>query len=186
MKKFSVGSFRAKKYHNIDLHLNYSANTCVQDCVGALPCGGIVESWDEVFSDKKTWCGKKLWWEDQCLTRYCVDWSAKYPWCDWNVHLRVRVVHFVFVNINIREKVNIMWKEMCYSCHFHPHSDPSCFSSYPSCDVPCIVSNLYAQYHMIKIHLLHPFLSSISAARWQQTRSAKDQVKIKAIISWVR
>ena len=49
-------------------YVKYESNTCVQDCVGSSPCGGIAESWDEVFKDKKECCEKKLWWNNKCLS----------------------------------------------------------------------------------------------------------------------
>ena len=33
---------------------------CVQDCVGAAPCGGLLESWDEVFTSSNECCSTKL------------------------------------------------------------------------------------------------------------------------------
>jgi len=35
---------------------------CVQDCVGSAPCGGLAESWDEVFTSSSQCCQQKLWW----------------------------------------------------------------------------------------------------------------------------
>ena len=48
-------------------YVNYTAGTCVQDCVGASPCGGIAESWDELFGNKRDCCKAKLWWNTKCL-----------------------------------------------------------------------------------------------------------------------
>ena len=51
-------------------YIKWSDSTCVQDCVGASPCGGIAESWDETFSDKNTCCKNKMWWDLRgCRTR---------------------------------------------------------------------------------------------------------------------
>jgi hypothetical protein len=53
-------------------YVNYDANTCVQDCAGASPCGGVAESWlskDELFGSKKECCDKKMWWDIKCRTR---------------------------------------------------------------------------------------------------------------------
>ena len=49
-------------------YVKYDAYTCVQDCVGAAPCGGIAESWDEVFGDKKTCCDTKMWYDNDCIS----------------------------------------------------------------------------------------------------------------------
>ena len=47
-------------------YVKYEANTCVQDCVGVSPCGGIAEAWDEVFSSKEHCCKEKLFWVARC------------------------------------------------------------------------------------------------------------------------
>jgi len=47
-------------------YVKYEANTCVQDCVGVSPCGGIAEAWDEVFSSKEQCCKEKLFWVARC------------------------------------------------------------------------------------------------------------------------
>ena len=49
-------------------YVKYDANTCVQDCDGASPCGGLAAGWDETFSDKKQCCQNKLWWNRRCLS----------------------------------------------------------------------------------------------------------------------
>eukprot|EP00984_Skeletonema_dohrnii_P023407 scaffold12503_cov128-Skeletonema_dohrnii-CCMP3373.AAC.4 len=50
-------------------YVEYSANTCVQDCIGSsTTCGGLVEgSWVETFSTKKACCDAKLWYYDDCI-----------------------------------------------------------------------------------------------------------------------
>ena len=49
-------------------YVNYDAKTCVQDCVGASPCGGLAEgSWVETFNTKEACCDAKLWYEAQCV-----------------------------------------------------------------------------------------------------------------------
>ena len=48
-------------------YVNYSAGTCVQDCTGASPCGGLAETWEELFGDKKKCCDEKLWWNSNCM-----------------------------------------------------------------------------------------------------------------------
>jgi hypothetical protein len=50
-------------------YVKYDSMTCVQDCIGASPCGGVAESWDEVFKDKNECCRKKMWWDSKCRTR---------------------------------------------------------------------------------------------------------------------
>jgi len=50
-------------------YVDYAAETCVKDCEGVSPCGGLAESWDELFEDKKECCGKKLYWNSKCLTK---------------------------------------------------------------------------------------------------------------------
>ena len=54
-------------------YVNYDAKTCVQDCAGASPCGGVAESWVSaqggLFGSKKECCDKKLWYESKCKTR---------------------------------------------------------------------------------------------------------------------
>ena len=44
-------------------YVNYSARTCVKDCEGTSPCGGLAEAWDEVFKDKDECCETKLWYD---------------------------------------------------------------------------------------------------------------------------
>ena len=54
-------------------YVNYDAKTCVQDCAGASPCGGVAESWVSaqggLFGSKKECCDKKMWWDNKCRTR---------------------------------------------------------------------------------------------------------------------
>lgn len=49
-------------------YVKYDASTCVQDCVGSSPCGGIAQSWEETFNDKNTCCEKKMWYNNKCLS----------------------------------------------------------------------------------------------------------------------
>eukprot|EP00986_Skeletonema_menzelii_P020105 scaffold30190_cov263-Skeletonema_menzelii.AAC.1 len=49
-------------------YVKYVDETCVQDCVGASPCGGIAESWDELFDNKKACCDEKMWYDNKCLS----------------------------------------------------------------------------------------------------------------------
>jgi len=50
-------------------YVEYSANTCVQDCIGSsTTCGGLVEgAWVETFSSKKACCDAKLWYYPDCI-----------------------------------------------------------------------------------------------------------------------
>jgi hypothetical protein len=54
-------------------YVDWGAAACVQDCVGATPCGGVAESWisasGELFGSKKECCKKKMGWDSKCLTK---------------------------------------------------------------------------------------------------------------------
>ena len=52
-------------------YVKYEAMTCVQvqDCVGASPCGGIANSWDELFGSKKKCCDEKVWYDSKCVRK---------------------------------------------------------------------------------------------------------------------
>ena len=47
-------------------YVEWKTSTCVQDCVGESPCGGIAESWDELYSSKDQCCDKRLPWVNKC------------------------------------------------------------------------------------------------------------------------
>jgi len=47
-------------------YLSWTADTCVQDCNGASPCGGRADSWDPLYSTLKTCCQEANWWNDDC------------------------------------------------------------------------------------------------------------------------
>ncbi len=47
-------------------YVRYEENTCVQDCSGASPCGGIADSWQELYSSKAKCCQEKLYWIPKC------------------------------------------------------------------------------------------------------------------------
>jgi len=51
-------------------YLKWDANACVQDCVGASPCGGAAKAWDELFKDKNTCRNTKMWYDNKCKTKY--------------------------------------------------------------------------------------------------------------------
>ncbi|KAK1744044.1 hypothetical protein QTG54_005641 [Skeletonema marinoi] len=48
-------------------YVDYLALTCVKDCEGVSPCGGVAEAWDELFKDKKKCCEVKMPWTRKCL-----------------------------------------------------------------------------------------------------------------------
>jgi hypothetical protein len=47
-------------------YVEWDTNTCVQDCVGASPCGGIAETWDQLYSSKEQCCNERLPWISKC------------------------------------------------------------------------------------------------------------------------
>lgn len=49
-------------------YVTWDSHTCVQDCVGASPCGGLADSWEQLFSSKSNCCDEKLPWVAKCLT----------------------------------------------------------------------------------------------------------------------
>mmetsp|Transcript_14874 Transcript_14874/g.24355 ORF Transcript_14874/g.24355 Transcript_14874/m.24355 type:complete len:387 (+) Transcript_14874:3-1163(+) len=49
-------------------YVSWGSHTCVQDCVGASPCGGLAENWDQLFSSKSNCCDEKLPWVAKCET----------------------------------------------------------------------------------------------------------------------
>lgn len=40
----------------------YEDKTCYQDCSGAAPCGGVVNSWVDLYKSKEKCCKEKLEW----------------------------------------------------------------------------------------------------------------------------
>ena len=48
-------------------YVEYSTNTCVQDCIGPSPCGGLADGWMETFTTKKACCDAELWYYPDCL-----------------------------------------------------------------------------------------------------------------------
>ena len=64
-----LGSSGTTVTGSLKWYVKYSANTCVQDCVGASPCGGLAEgSWVETFSTKNACCNAKMWYYPDCKT----------------------------------------------------------------------------------------------------------------------
>ncbi len=47
-------------------YVSYEDKTCVQDCSGASPCGGIANSWEELYSSKEECCQEKMYWIPRC------------------------------------------------------------------------------------------------------------------------
>lgn len=47
-------------------YVNYDDKTCIQDCNGASPCGGVAASWVDLFSSKEECCEDKLPWVPRC------------------------------------------------------------------------------------------------------------------------
>ena len=51
-------------------YVNWTDKKCVQDCnSGAAPCGGIANSWDDLYTSQADCCEEKLFWIN---TRDCV------------------------------------------------------------------------------------------------------------------
>ena len=49
-------------------YVDWSTHTCVQDCSGASPCGGLADTWMQLFSSKANCCDAKLSWVANCET----------------------------------------------------------------------------------------------------------------------
>ncbi len=64
----SSPSSPAVDYSTAKWYVKFSANTCVQDCDGASPCGGYAESWDLLYDSKARCCDERLFWVRRCLT----------------------------------------------------------------------------------------------------------------------
>ena len=52
-------------------YINWPHFTCVQDCKGASPCGGLAEFWEETFTSKEACCRQKvgLWGRKDCIAK---------------------------------------------------------------------------------------------------------------------
>ncbi|KAL7470367.1 hypothetical protein ACHAXS_010591, partial [Conticribra weissflogii] len=48
---------------------NWEGFVCVQDCVGAPPCGGFAENWDSLYDSVEACCDSKLNWVTECATK---------------------------------------------------------------------------------------------------------------------
>ena len=49
-----------------DWYVKYEDETCVQDCNGASPCGGVADSWVELYKSKEMCCEDRLPWKPRC------------------------------------------------------------------------------------------------------------------------
>jgi hypothetical protein len=49
-------------------YVKYESETCVQDCTGGSNCGGIAESWLELFDSKNACCDAKMWYNNKCVS----------------------------------------------------------------------------------------------------------------------
>jgi hypothetical protein len=47
-------------------YMSYDEGTCVQDCIGASPCGGLAESWDYLYDTQSSCCSERAWWVVDC------------------------------------------------------------------------------------------------------------------------
>ena len=43
-------------------YMDYTMWTCVQDCKGSFPCGGLTNPWDVTFTTQSMCCNQKMWW----------------------------------------------------------------------------------------------------------------------------
>eukprot|EP00804_Cyclotella_cryptica_P017072 CCRYP_003317-RA/>CCRYP_003317-RA protein AED:0.06 eAED:0.06 QI:0/1/0.5/1/1/1/2/198/460 len=44
-------------------YMSWDAKKCVQDCVGAAPCGGAANSWDLTYDTQSKCCSERMWWD---------------------------------------------------------------------------------------------------------------------------
>jgi hypothetical protein len=44
-------------------YMDFNLSKCVQDCVGAAPCGGLANSWDIKYSTQDKCCTERMWWD---------------------------------------------------------------------------------------------------------------------------
>lgn len=54
-------------------YMDFNANKCVKDCVGASPCGGLAESWDIKYSTQDKCCSERMWWDKKS----CMAWVTR-------------------------------------------------------------------------------------------------------------
>ncbi|KAL9179689.1 hypothetical protein ACHAXT_008979 [Thalassiosira profunda] len=51
-----------------DWYMDWGRGFCVQDCDGAVPCGGHAQAWDNLYPTKQQCCDERNWWNDDCET----------------------------------------------------------------------------------------------------------------------
>ena len=52
-------------------YVKYDAETCVQDCTTGASnpnCGGVVETWQGLFSSKADCCDETMWYNNKCIS----------------------------------------------------------------------------------------------------------------------
>lgn len=47
-------------------YADWGAQTCVQDCEGSAPCGGLAQSWDFLYASKSACCSERMSWSEDC------------------------------------------------------------------------------------------------------------------------
>ena len=45
-------------------YVSYGTNSCVKDCIGSAPCGGLAQSWESLYINPSACCSTKLSWVD--------------------------------------------------------------------------------------------------------------------------
>ena len=69
---FNINACLGTSYGGTDkwyVQYQYQAMTCVKDCVGVSPCGGVANDWDELFSSKEKCCEEKMFYDNKCRVR---------------------------------------------------------------------------------------------------------------------
>ena len=59
-------------------YVDWDTESCIQDCAGESPCGGIAEFWDELYSSKEDCCNERLFWKNECMGESTSEWYVKY------------------------------------------------------------------------------------------------------------
>ncbi len=62
----STGDENATPLGSDKYYVNWETYTCVKDCVGSTPCGGLAQSWDDLYTSKDACCDRLTWVTD-CL-----------------------------------------------------------------------------------------------------------------------
>lgn len=47
-------------------YIDYVEEKCVKDCVKETGCGGLAESWDQLYESQSDCCKAKNWWNSHC------------------------------------------------------------------------------------------------------------------------